>query len=103
MAWIPRLITGHAVLVAMACDEIIMSPEAEIGKAGEFERVIEPHMRNAYASIANRRMNIPADVALAMLDPAVELVSVETDVSREYVLSSRLDELRKQKSFEQPN
>ena len=60
VAWIPKTITGHAVLVAMACDEIIMSPEAEIGKAGEFERVIEPSVRNAYVGIANRRMNIPA-------------------------------------------
>jgi membrane-bound serine protease (ClpP class) len=102
VAWIPKTITGHAVLVAMACDEIIMSPDAEIGKAGEFERVIEPSVRNAYVGIANRRMSIPSDVALAMLDPALELDLIETDVSREYVLASRLDELRKQKSFEKP-
>ncbi len=37
-----------------------------------------------------------------MLDPAVELLLIETDVSREYVLSSRLEELRKQKAFEKP-
>ncbi|HEY4312737.1 MAG TPA: NfeD family protein [Pirellulales bacterium] len=102
VAWIPKTISGHAVLVAMACDEIVMSPEAEIGKAGEYEKVIEPSVRNAYVGIANRRMNIPSDVALALLDPAVELVMVETDVSREYALASRLDELRKQKSFEKP-
>jgi membrane-bound serine protease (ClpP class) len=102
VAWIPKTITGHAVLVAMACDEIVMSPEAEIGKAGEYEKVIEPSVRNAYVGIANRRMNIPSDVAIALLDPAVELVMIETDVSREYALASRLDELRKQKSFEKP-
>ncbi len=102
VAWIPKTITGHAVLIAMACDEIVMSPDAEIGKAGEYEKVIEPSVRNAYVGIANRRMNIPSDVALALLDPEVELVMVETDVSREYALASRLDELRKQKSFEKP-
>ncbi|MBI2826193.1 MAG: hypothetical protein HYX69_16050 [Planctomycetia bacterium] len=102
VAWIPKPISGHSVLIAMACDEIIMSPEAEIGKAGEFEAVIEPSFRSAYVEIANRRMSIPADVALAMLDPASELVMIETDVSREYVLASRLDELRKQKPFEKP-
>ncbi len=102
VAWIPKTITGHAVLVAMACDEIVMSPEAEIGRAGEFENLIEPSVRNAYVEIAKRRMSIPSDVALAMLDPAVELDMVETDVSREYVLSSRLDELRKQKAFGNP-
>ena len=102
VAWVPKTLTGHAVLVAMACDEIVMSPEAEIGKAGEYEKVIEPSVRNAYVGIANRRMNIPSDVALALLDPAVELVMVETDVSREYALALRLEELRKQKSFEKP-
>ena len=102
VAWIPRTIQGHALLVAMACDEIVMSPDAEIGKAGEFEQVIEPSVRNAYVGIANRRMSIPADVAVALLDPAVELMMIETDVSREYVLASRLEELRKQKSFEKP-
>ncbi len=63
VAWIPKTITGHAVLVAMACDEIVMSPEAEIGKAGEFETVIEPSVRSAYVEIASRRMSIPSDVA----------------------------------------
>jgi membrane-bound serine protease (ClpP class) len=100
VAFLPETITGHNVLVAMACDEIIMRDDAEIGEAGKFEQVIEPSMRNAYVEIANRRKTIPADLALGMLDPALEVLVVETDVSRELVLSDRLPELRKNKSFQ---
>ncbi|HEX4131041.1 MAG TPA: hypothetical protein VHZ24_13450 [Pirellulales bacterium] len=100
VAFLPESVTGHNVLVAMACDEIIMSPTAEIGEAGKFESAIGPPMRNAYAEIANRRKTIPADLALGMLDPSLEVLEVETDVSREFVLASRLDELRRDKAFQ---
>lgn len=102
VAYLPKSISGHSVLVAMACEQIIMGEDAEIGKAGEFETVIEPSVRNAYVEISQRRQTIPADVALAMLDPAVELLQVETDVSREYVLRDRLEALAKEKSFDPP-
>lgn len=102
VAWIPKTLTGQSVLVAMACDEIVMSPDAEIGKAADGETVIEPSVRSAYAEVAKRRMSIPSDVALAMLDPATELLMVETDVSREFVLRSHLEELAKQKAFGPP-
>ncbi|MEX0712504.1 MAG: NfeD family protein [Pirellulales bacterium] len=98
VAYLPGTVTGHAVLVAMACDEIIMHEEAEIGSAGEAESVIEPSVRSAYVEIANRRKTVPTDLALKMLDPSKELLVVETDVSREYVLAERLAALRKKKS-----
>jgi membrane-bound serine protease (ClpP class) len=90
------------VLVAMACDEIIMGEDARIGDAGERERQektgIKDSQRNAYAEVANSRKTIPADVALKMLDPSIELLAVETEVSREIVRADRLDELRRKKS-----
>ncbi|MCS7304497.1 MAG: hypothetical protein NZ602_05245 [Thermoguttaceae bacterium] len=97
VAYICQSLQGHAVLVALACDEIIMAPDAEIGAAGVDEQVIEPDMRSTYRLIAERRRSFPADVALALLDPAVELVEVKTDLGTEYVLSDRVEELRKQK------
>ncbi|MHB1033155.1 MAG: NfeD family protein [Pirellulales bacterium] len=100
VAYLPKTLTGHAVLVAMACDEIIMQEDAQLGKAGESEQDIPLSMRNAYSEIANRRKTIPADVALGLLDPALEVVQVETEVSREYVLASRLEQLRKEKTVQ---
>ncbi len=99
VAYIPETVTGHSVLVAMACDEIIMAEGAEIGEAGKFEPVIEPSVRNAYVEIANRRKTIPADLALGMLDQALEVLVVETDVGREIILSSKLEELKQTKAI----
>ncbi|HVX15413.1 MAG TPA: NfeD family protein [Pirellulales bacterium] len=99
VAYIPESLTGHAVLVALACDEIIMGEEAQLGDAGKSESVINASERSAYAEIANSRRTVPADVALKMLDPSVDLRLVETDVSREFVRADRLPELRKEKSI----
>ncbi len=98
VAYIPQALKGHAVLVAMACEEIIMAPEATIGRAGmdePAEEAIDPTVRSGYSEIANRRRTVPASVALAMLDKHVEVLKVETEVSPEFVLRSELDELKK--------
>jgi membrane-bound serine protease (ClpP class) len=102
VAYIPEVVTGHAVLVALACDEIIMSEDAQLGNAGEAEKeggTIKQSERNAYVEIANSRKTVPADVALKMLDPSIDLRLVETDVSREFVRADRLPEVRKAKSI----
>ena len=100
VAYLPETVTGHNVLVAMACHEIIMNEDADIGEAGKYEAVIEPWVRDAYRQIANRRKTVPEAIALGMLDPAVEVVMVETDASREFVLENKLAELRKKRSFQ---
>ena len=100
VAYLPETISGHAVLVALACDEIMMGPEAEIGNAGEFETSIKPSMRSAYEEIADARKTVPVDVALKMLDPQLELLEVETEVSRELVLKDELEKLKVKKSVE---
>lgn len=111
VAYIPKALKGHAVLVAMACEEIIMAPEAQIGEAGidePGEEGIDPTILSGYREIANRRRTIPAEVALGMLDKNVEVLRVETEVSPEFVLASELDDLKKkhtiqsQKSLKRP-
>jgi membrane-bound serine protease (ClpP class) len=102
VAYIPQDIEGHSLLLAMACDQIAMDPEAEIGAAGADEDIITDAKRGQYAEIANRRRTIPTALALGMLDPQLEVWKVETEVSREYVLSGDLEELRKKKAFVLP-
>jgi membrane-bound serine protease (ClpP class) len=101
VAYLPETVTGHAVLVALACDEIIMSEDAQLGNAGESEQggVVKGSERKAYVEIANSRKTVPEDVALKMLDPAIDLRLVETDVSREFVRADRLPEVRQAKSI----
>jgi membrane-bound serine protease (ClpP class) len=96
----PQTLRGHAVLVAMACDRIAMAKESRIGEAGAFDEHISPHVRSAYAEIAESRRTVPIDLTLGMLDPALEVFEVQTsDVTREFVRSDRLEALRKQKTI----
>ncbi|MCX7427568.1 MAG: hypothetical protein NTW96_18305 [Planctomycetia bacterium] len=99
VAYIPRSIQGHAVLVALACDEIIMAPDASIGSAGIDEKTIADVMLAGYREIANRRRTVPVELALGMLDPSREVLEVETDVSREFVTPEGLAELRQRRTI----
>lgn len=95
VAYLPRGMIGHGLLPAIACDEIVMAPDAQIGDAGKGEEAIGPELVTIYREIADRRKTVPSDLVLGMLDPAVEVLQIETEVSREFVLKSRLDEVRK--------
>lgn len=98
VAFLPQGATGHTVLMALACDEIAMPPDAEIGQAGLHEESIGADLRSVYNEIAQRRRTIPPDVALGMLDPQLEVVKVETEISREFVLRERLNQLRQNRA-----
>ena len=57
VAYVPRTIKGHGVLMALACDEIVMNPEAELGEASideDSSRAIEPKIVSAYKDIVAR-------------------------------------------------
>ena len=96
VAYLPKSVKGHAVLVAMACEEIVMAPDAEIGEAGIDEHVIGPTIRSGYKEIAQGRGTIPAALAPAMLDRDLSVLKVSTDVGTEYIFPNELDELKKQ-------
>ncbi len=98
VAYIPKTIKGHAVLVAMACEEIIMAPNAEIGDAGIDETVIGPTIRSGYKEIADARKSIPPALALGMLDKDLKVLKVLTEQGTDIILSSDLDELKKQRT-----
>jgi membrane-bound ClpP family serine protease len=103
VAFIPKALKGHAVLAAMACEEIVMAPDAVIGEAGldePPEEATDPTIRSGYREIANRRRTIPAEVALAMLDKNVELLKVETEVSPEFVLKTDLAALKERHTIQ---
>jgi len=100
VAYVPEPIQGHAVLVALACEELLMGPNAELGPAGVHEPTITAPLRSAYKEIADRRKTVPAEVALGLLDPARKVLVVETDISREYVSPEQLEELRKTRTIQ---
>jgi membrane-bound ClpP family serine protease len=98
VAYIPQSIKGHGVLIALACEEIVMDPDAEIGEAGVDEkehREIEPGILSMYEQIAAARRTVPEAIAVAMLDRRVELVKAETDQSTEFILRDDMEKLKK--------
>ncbi|MGD9635828.1 MAG: NfeD family protein [Pirellulales bacterium] len=98
VAYIPRSIKGHGVLVALACEEIVMNPAAEIGEAGIDEdpkRPVEPVKESIYRQVAEDRRTMPEAIALAMLDPRAELLKVESDKGTEFVLKRDLEALKR--------
>jgi len=102
VAYVPKSIQGHAMLVAMACQEVVMAKDASIGAAGVDEPVITPTLRSAYTEIANRRRTVPAILALGMLDPALEVLQVETEAGTEFVTPEGLAKLKKQHTTKEP-
>lgn len=99
VAYVPESIQGHAVLVVLACDQIVMASEAEIGQAGIDERTITPDIHSAYKEIARRRKTIPEEVAIGLVDKSKKVLEVETDISREYVFEEDLEKLRKRRTI----
>jgi membrane-bound serine protease (ClpP class) len=101
VAYVPRTIQGHGVLVAMACEEIVMHPKAELGAAGadeDMRRPLEPVILSLYQQIAAARRTIPKAIALAMLDPRLELHKVETEEATEFVLANGVAPLEEHKT-----
>ena len=98
VAFIPEDVKGHAVLVALGCEEIVMAPEAVLGPANADEPDVDEAMRAAYAQIAARRKTLPPALALALLDPAAKVVRVSTDDGEQYIEEKDLEALKKDRA-----
>lgn len=98
VAYIPRSIKGHGVLIALACDQIVMHPDAELGEASIDEnsnRAIDPKIVSAYKETVAAKRTIPQAIAIGLVDRRVEVLKVETDQGTEFVLANELDALKK--------
>jgi membrane-bound ClpP family serine protease len=93
VAFLPRSVKGHGVLPVIACDEIVMAKDAELGAAGIDEADVGPVQRAGYEDIAERRRTVPKPLAIAMLDRKVELLKVETPEGARVILQSELARL----------
>lgn len=100
VAYVPESIRGHAVLVALACDDIVMAPDAQLGPVDALPEEIGPTEQSAYRELADRKKTIPAEVALWLLDPTREVWKVETEISREYVTAEGRVELTARREIE---
>ena len=79
VAWVPGTVTGHNVIVALACNEIIMHPDAEIGDIGRGEPVDDDEQQFVM-NLVNRRHNrlVSPGLAKGMMNSSVALKRVVT-------------------------
>ena len=95
VAFVPRTIRGHGALLALACEEVVMSPDAllsavDTGKPDGL--AVGKTTIVGYQEIAQTSMTIPMQMATALADPQVELLQVETEAGIEFLLRSELEE-----------
>ncbi len=91
IAFLPQSICGHAVLVALSCQEVAIAELAEIKDAGIDEANLDDTVRAAYLDIAKRSTFPPAAV-LSLLDPAETLFRLTfEDKHEEYRTAPQLE------------
>ncbi|QDV36870.1 SDH family Clp fold serine proteinase [Tautonia plasticadhaerens] len=92
VAYVPEPLSGYAALVALACDEIVLGPDASIGPITPDGGEVNPGLFG-FAELLGRAKGRSPDLIVGMLDPAAELLRVRTADGRvDYVLKDRLPE-----------
>ena len=90
------------MLAAIACQEIIMAKDATIGAAGIDEKTITPRSAAPTPRSPAGGGPCPSPLVLGMLDPAIEVLQVETEVGQEYVTPEGLEKLKKEHATKEP-
>ncbi len=95
VAYVPQSLQGHAVLPALACEQIVIDPDVQFGAAGCDEKTIDTTMVAAYREVAQRRRTLPEAVVLGMLDPQLQVLELQlVGGGTRYVLADQLDQVR---------
>lgn len=98
IAWVPepkdkKRIDGYNVILALACKEIVMHPDAELGDIGR-GKALEAEEQQFVLSLVEKRLNSKLSTALVtgLMDPQkiVLKVKVENDVDGRKVSESRV-------------
>lgn len=82
VAWVPETVTGFNVLPILACQEIVMSPDASLGDLGNGQAV-SSDQQTIIRTIIERRRNprVTPQLVAAMMDPNVSLVQLTVETA----------------------
>lgn len=78
VAWVPESVRGNHVVLALACNEIIMKPDASLGDIG-LGKPLDLDEQSFIVNLVNRRHNkkLSEALVLGMMDPAKEVIWVQ--------------------------
>lgn len=101
VAWVPETVTGNNVVLTLACNEIIMHPDAELGDLGRGQP-LDHADEQAVLHLVDNRHNVKVNRALVsgMMDPQIVVLKIklETREGNRAATESRVvtpDELRR--------
>ncbi|MEM6330969.1 MAG: NfeD family protein [Planctomycetota bacterium] len=100
VAYVPQTVKGHGVLLAVACEEIAMAPDAELGEAAIDEPADKPvgiGLITFYQQLAEARRTVPTAVAVGWVDRQAEVYRVESEDRIDLVLGRDLPALQKER------
>ena len=83
----------HALLPALACSKLIVSPETSISGPEADTSLLTKEIRDDYKRVAEAHKHLPTSVIEAVLDPAIALYEVTTDESTAFVTGRKRQEL----------
>ena len=88
-------LVGHAVLVALAANQLALAPDSSIGDAGIDEPQIDELLSTIYRTLPGQRGRLPEPMVASMLDPALGLASYFEDDQTLYVSMAELEDREK--------
>src|SRR5580700_10421440 len=81
VAWVPENVTGNNVIIALACNEIIMHPDADLGDIGQGKPLDRDEQQDVLRLIEKRHNPLlsPA-LVLGMCDPQRETLRAKVQI-----------------------
>jgi membrane-bound serine protease (ClpP class) len=95
VAYVPQSLAGYAVLPVLACDEIVLGPDASLGPIAPADRPVTDRERAAVTDLARLKGRDP-DLLLGLLEPARDLREVRTPDGTRFVLKENLEAFAKE-------
>ncbi|MEM7453127.1 MAG: NfeD family protein [Planctomycetota bacterium] len=85
-------LVGHAVLIAMAAEQIAMASDSAMGNA-DIDSAGDNYVISMYDATTTQKLRMPAPVVMAMVDSGEELRRVETPAGYEFANATMFDEI----------
>ncbi|HID23666.1 MAG TPA: hypothetical protein EYP14_14895, partial [Planctomycetaceae bacterium] len=114
VAWVPlppdrKPVDGYHVLLVLACKEVVMHPDAEMGDMGRGD-ALPPEEQHAILGIVQKRQNpkVSRALALGLMDPAQTVLKVKLERKEDGTVTTdrrvvTLDELKRLRDTFQGN
>ena len=91
VAWIPETLTGYSVVPVLACNEIIMHPDADLGDIGLGE-TLNPDEQDMILKIIKKHKNLKVspDLVKGMMDPEQMILKLQMGVAEDNITETRI-------------